>query len=668
MQDTTDIRNIPDSDLIFAMDIGTRSIIGMVGVMDGDRLRILEIEKEPHTKRAMLDGQIEDIAAVAAVGRVVKERLESRLGRKLKRVCIAAAGRALKTQRSRYELRFSEPTRMDDEIIGRLENGALNKAEAEFRRTVGDADGGKFFLVSHTVAEYQVDGYPMSSLLDHKGRVVQAEVVATFLPAEVVNSLYTTMRRLDLRVASITLEPIAAINAVIPANLRLLNLALVDIGAGTSDIAVSRDGGVTGYTMATVAGDEITEALMRAFLLSFETAEKVKMSLSGGDGITVTNILGLEQKLTREAVEEAVAPARKALCEEIARCVADANGGKAPSAVFLAGGGSKLAGMCQGVAQALAMDAARVAVAGQNFEQSACSDNYVLNDSEYATPLGIAISAGFNLIGDSYRVLLNGVSTKLFRNGTLTVQELLTMNGCSIEDFLPRNGRNILAQINGRREIFRGETGRPAVLTLNGGKARLSNVVRAGDEIEFTPAVKGEDAHVTVGKAIGNDNLMVTVNGEAVSPSRELEDGDVVLSETPEPAGGGQQAPAPAEGEISAPPAPGAADTPPAPAAEAAEASEASEAPRQIPPGGIRVTFNGEERLFPPKEDGEPYYLMNFLKYCTFSLEHPQGDVTLELNGKAGSFLDAVHSGDRVDILCRKRADLPEAAKSNCNA
>jgi cell division protein FtsA len=663
----TDLRNIPDSDLIFAMDIGTRSIIGMVGVMDGDKLRILEIEKEPHVKRAMLDGQIEDIGAVASVGRIVKERLESRLGRKLTRVCIAAAGRALKTQRASSELRFPEPTRLDEEIIGRLENGALSKAEAEFRRSMGP-DAGKFFLVSHTVAEYQVDGYPMSNLLDHKGQVIQAQVVATFLPSEVVNSLYAAMRLINLRVASVTLEPIAAINAVIPANLRLLNLALVDIGAGTSDIAVSRDGGVVGYTMATVAGDEITEALMRAFLLSFESAEQVKMSLDRDGDIAVTNILGQPLTLTAQAVEDAITPARQALCEEIAHRIADVNGGKAPSAVFLAGGGGKLSGMCRGVAQALAMDENRVAVAGQNFEQSAFSDNYILNDAEYATPLGIAISAGFNLIGDSYRVMLNGASAKLFRNGTLTVQELLTMNGCSIQDFLPRNGRNIMVQVNGRREIFRGETGRPAVLTLNGEKARLTNIVRAGDEIEFTPATRGEDAHVTAGEAIRSDTLMVTVNGEAVSPSRPLEDGDVVCSETPEPAA--PEAPAPElpmvdddayalpqlphsedGGEFSAPEEnPG--DAPPR--LIAAEPEE-DDSPRNT---GIRVTFNGDDRFFPPKEDGEPYYLMNFLKYCEFSLEHPDGNVSLTLNGKPGSFLNVVHSGDRVDILCAERDSL----------
>ncbi|MEI3363414.1 MAG: cell division FtsA domain-containing protein [Oscillospiraceae bacterium] len=84
----------------------------------------------------------------------------------------------------------------------------------------------------------------------------------------------------------------------IPAELRSLNLALVDIGAGTTDIAVCRDGSVVGYTMVTLAGDEITEALMRAFLVDFRTAEEIKRDLwRDGADLHYTDILGGEHQL-----------------------------------------------------------------------------------------------------------------------------------------------------------------------------------------------------------------------------------------------------------------------------------------------------------------------------------------------------------------------------------
>ena len=168
----------------------------------------------------------------------------------------------------------------------------------------------RFFMVGYTVAQYRLDNYPLASLQDHSGQIAEADVVATFLPGEVVESLYAAMRAAGLQVSSLTLEPIAAMNAAIPVELRLLNLALVDIGAGTTDIAVCRDGSVTGYTMATIAGDEITEALMRQYLINFATAERMKMQLEEPT-IAYRDVLGLEQNVPGPQVREALLGALK---------------------------------------------------------------------------------------------------------------------------------------------------------------------------------------------------------------------------------------------------------------------------------------------------------------------------------------------------------------------
>ena len=88
-----------DAELVFALDIGTRSIIGVAGRVVDERLEVLAIEKEEHGRRAMLDGQIEDIGQVAKVARRVTERMEQKLGCRLRRVCVAAAGRALRTEK-----------------------------------------------------------------------------------------------------------------------------------------------------------------------------------------------------------------------------------------------------------------------------------------------------------------------------------------------------------------------------------------------------------------------------------------------------------------------------------------------------------------------------------------------------------------------------------------
>ena len=88
-----------DQDLVYALDIGTRSVIGMLAKLENGRAHILAIEKQPHEKRAMLDGQIEDIDQVADTVMAITRRLEEKCGVKLSYVCVAAAGRSLKTQR-----------------------------------------------------------------------------------------------------------------------------------------------------------------------------------------------------------------------------------------------------------------------------------------------------------------------------------------------------------------------------------------------------------------------------------------------------------------------------------------------------------------------------------------------------------------------------------------
>lgn len=516
--------------MVFALDIGTRSIIGMVGVVEDDKVRIIAIEKEEHSERAMVDGQIENIDKVSALAKKVKRRLETKVHAKLKRVSVAAAGRALRTSRVDYEMELQGPQLINDEVINRLEAGAISKAEAQFEaENEAQEDARRFYLVGYTVCQYYLDQYMISSLKDHRGKHIKVDLIATFLPSEVVESLYTTMNKIGLEVSSITLEPIAAINAAIPANLRLLNLVIVDIGAGTSDIAACTGGSVTGYTMATIAGDEITEAIMKEFLVDFMTAESMKAQIEHADEISFTDILGFERKASRDEVFHCIQDMSGTLCKEIAEKVLEVNGA-APSALFLAGGGSKLAGLKDGLTEALHMDANRVAVAGNNFRANAFSEEYDLNSPDYATPLGIAISSGLNLINDSFRVTLNGKSAKLFRSGSFTVMNLLMMNGYNFQDMLGRSGLSVSVRVNGKRKVFYGTAAQPASLFINRKEGKLSDIVHAGDNIEFVPAVNGRSAQPCV-KDIEEaaDCLELTLNGQPADLETPLKNGDIIM-------------------------------------------------------------------------------------------------------------------------------------------
>ena len=209
------------------------------------------------------------------------------------------------------------------------------------------------------------------------------------------------------------------------------------------------------------------------------------------DLIRCRNILGQEERIAAAEVVQAIQEPMNRLADAIAKQILSVND-TAPSAVFLAGGGSRLTGLREKVAEKLEMDDRRVAIAGNNFALSVFSDSVELERPEYATPLGIAISAGLGLLNDSYVVTLNGHSAKLFRNGVLTLRDILLMNGYSYGDMVGKTGKSLTVTLDGKRLVFRGEPAVPAVLRVNEEEATLSTVIHAGDHIHFVPARHGE--------------------------------------------------------------------------------------------------------------------------------------------------------------------------------
>ncbi len=630
-----EVKKEQDNNVIFALDIGTRSIIGVLGVVEGRRIHVLAIEKQDHGQRAMLDGQIENIEQVAEVAREVIARLEKRTKIQLTRVCVAAAGRALKSEAASFTLELPGTQTITEDIVNQLEAGAVSEAEHTLREQSSAHD--QYYMVGYTVSSYKLDGYPMSSIRDHTGKVLEADIVVTFLPREVVESLYAVVGKLGLEVASLTLEPIASLNAAIPSDIRLLNLVLVDIGAGTSDIAICRDGSVVGYTMATIAGDEITELLMRALLVDFTQAEKLKMSLNDKGKIGYTDILGIAHETSAEELRDMIAPAVTSLAVEISKRILELNG-KVPSAVFLAGGGSKLLGLKERVAEELKIEPARVAIAGNHFEKNAFSDDYDLNDPEYATPLGIAISAGLGLINDSYVILLNGEPAKLFRSGVLIMRDILMMNGYHYGDLIGRTGANLSFTLNGERQFYRGSLATPPVILLNGENAELTDVVHAGDKITFTPAQQGADAKKTIADFVGmHYKGIATINGAMMPLDQPIQNGDEVWIDSLGDVDGhvaerGEEEDEAAELEA---------------AAQAAQATQETPAVTLIP---LSVTLNDAPLSLPGKSTGEPYYLMDLLEFSGIDFDHLTKPVELRVNGEPGQFSQVLADNDIVTI------------------
>ena len=221
----SDTIKCPDQ-FVFGLDIGTRSLVGTIGYADSYGFHVVAMEVMEHTTRAMLDGQVHDINAVGEEIIQVKERLEAKINRKLTHVCLAAAGRVLRTITVKSDMQMDPEVKITGENIYSLD---LQGVELAHRQINEDADGINYYCVGYTPVKYYLNGYEIGNLEGHKGNEISVLLIATFLPEEVVDGLYSAVEIAGLEVANLTLEPIAAMNVAIPEQFRLLNIALVDV-------------------------------------------------------------------------------------------------------------------------------------------------------------------------------------------------------------------------------------------------------------------------------------------------------------------------------------------------------------------------------------------------------------------------------------------------------
>lgn len=505
--------------LVFGLDIGTRSIVGTVGYINGIKFHVLAQCIREHDTRAMLDGQIHDIARVGQTITYVKEQLESELNCKLTKVCIAAAGRVLRTITTHAEQKFDEDHEVTAEDVYSLSTLGVEVAYDEFVKS-NDTDM-KFYCVGYTPMRYYLNGYQIGNLEAHKARSIGIDLIATFLPDDVVDGLYKAVEQADLEVANMTLEPIAAIQLAIPEKFRMLNMALVDVGAGTSDISITREGTITAYGMIPVAGDSLTEVLVQHCLVDFDTAENIKRRADREESVDYVDIMGLPQTITAQEVKDVLSGYVNEMTEQVASCIRELNGDKAVSAVFVVGGGGIIPGYTESLARQLGIPAERVAIRGQEVMQSVVFENEnPRNDSLMVTPIGICLSY-YQQSNSFIFVDFNGKHVKLYDNGKLTVADAAVQCELVNEDLFPKRGTALTFKVNGKTRIIRGTPGEAAVIRVNGETADIYSQVHNGDRIQVTTSTAGEAASMELGRLPEmSEKLRVCVNDMGIDLPR----------------------------------------------------------------------------------------------------------------------------------------------------
>ncbi len=533
------MEGVPEQ-LVFGLDIGTRSVVGIIGYKnnDGTFVVVAQVSVEHHT-RAMLDGQIHDIGKVAATIEKIHKKLEDITGRRFKDVCIAAAGRVLMTVEAEAQMDFHSDTVITSEHIYTLDMIGVENAYSILREEK-QSDDIRFYCVGYSVKHYYQNGYMISNLEGHKANNIKEELIATFLPNEVVDGLYAAVERTGLYVSNLTLEPIAAINVAIPEKFRLLNIALVDVGAGTSDISITKDGSIIAYGMIPCAGDEITECIAKYYLTDFNEADRLKCASTLNEEVEFNDIMGLPQRVTADDIAAVTEETIKMITKGVADKIKELNGGKSVSAVFVVGGGGKAKGFVENLAEYLGLQKERVALRGSevlgnvNFMQ----DDVVI-DSLLVTPVGICLNY-YEQRNNFIFVTVNGERIKLYNNNKLTIMDAAVQMGFPNEDLFPKRGKSLIYYVNGEKRMLRGKEGEAAIVRLNGKQTGMSTHVEKNCKVDIIPSTRGADARLEISslreyrsnmKIIFNGKEIVcprfvTVNGSLVSGFYEVREGD----------------------------------------------------------------------------------------------------------------------------------------------
>lgn len=526
-----DMSNVPDN-LVFGLDIGTRNIVGTIGYKNkaNQFVVVAQISME-HETRAMLDGQIHDIGQVAESIRVIHQKLEEMTGRQYHDVCIAAAGRVLKTVESSADMHFSSETVVTGDHIYSLDMLGVENAYEILRKEL-QSDDVKFYCVGYSVKQYYQNDYPISNLEGHKSSDIRTELIATFLPDEVVDGLYAAVERADLYVANLTLEPIAAINVAIPDRFRLLNIALVDVGAGTSDISITRDGSIIAYGMIPAAGDEITECIAKRYLTDFTEADRMKKESSVKETVEYYDIMGLKQTIPSAEVIELVQDTVQFITKSISDKIMELNGGQAVSAVFVVGGGGKIEGFVESLAEYQGITVERVALRGQEvLGNIQFFQDDIEVDSLLVTPIGICLNF-YEQKNNFIFVNVNGERIKLYDNNKLTIMDAALQMGFPNEQLFPQRGDTITYYVDGEKRMQRGERGEAAIIHINGKDTGINAPITPNDKIEIIPSTKGKPAKLTIGQIPEfKSTLNFTFNGNKIDCARYVLVNDQMVSE-----------------------------------------------------------------------------------------------------------------------------------------
>lgn len=292
-----------DNNYIVAIDIGTEFVKAMIAKVVGDELEVVGLGRKRQDLGDMHSGAIADIAGVVKNCEDALSQAEDQAGLQAKRAVIGIAGELVKGTTSTIRYRRPQPTKaLDVEemefIVDKVHERAQMKAQAQIALETGNKDV-EIKLVNSALVGIHIDGYKVSNPLGFQGKDIAIQIYTAFAPMVHIGALERVADELSLDLIAVAAEPFAVSRSVLGTDAGSnVSAVIADVGGGTTDIAVINDGGVEGTKMFGIGGRGFTRTIASELDLSYESAEKLKVSLHS-DKIKPT-----VRKATEEAIDK----------------------------------------------------------------------------------------------------------------------------------------------------------------------------------------------------------------------------------------------------------------------------------------------------------------------------------------------------------------------------
>lgn len=277
-----------EADILLGLDIGTEYVKAVIARQTKSGLEIIGVGRAHQGPNNMYSGAIADIPAVTRVCEKALSMAEEMAGVTCKRVTVGIAGELVKGNTSNVHYRRKNGNKPLSEqemdlIIQRVQDQFGERARKEVALETNNPEV-EVRLINSAIVSLSIDGYKISNPIGFKGSDIAIQFYTAFAPLVHISAIEKVCAELNLELLAVAVEPFAVCRACLGDDLdSTLSSVVMDIGGGTTDIAIVDDGGVEGTKMFGIGGRSFTHQIAEGLGVDFNTAEEFKLNPSSPD-------------------------------------------------------------------------------------------------------------------------------------------------------------------------------------------------------------------------------------------------------------------------------------------------------------------------------------------------------------------------------------------------